>query len=107
MSARLRLPVGRIGAAKGAHGGIVVEVISAWAGVVAVEVGHGIIVMEEGGGREGSLGCLVYLKKNITRPLHPLSPTPSPLPPKTSPGGWGGGGPEGRGPGGGRWGRGG
>lgn len=38
------------------------------------------------------------LKKNNTRPLHPLSPDPSPLPPKTSPGGGGaGGGPRGEG----------
>lgn len=59
MSARSRLPVDRISAAKGAHGGIVVRVRSAWAGVVVAEVGRGITVMEGGGGREGSLGCLV------------------------------------------------
>lgn len=39
-------------------------VISVWAEVVVAEVGRGIIVMEVGGGREGSLECLIYYKKN-------------------------------------------
>lgn len=39
-------------------------VISVWAEVVVAEVGRGIIVMEVGGGREGSLECLIYIKKN-------------------------------------------
>lgn len=59
MSARLHLPADQINVSKGVRGGIVVEVISAWAGVVGDEVGPGIIIMEGGGGREGSLGCLV------------------------------------------------
>lgn len=59
MSARLHLPVDRISVAKGVHEGIVVMVRSALAVVVVVVVGHGIEVMEGGGGREGSLECLI------------------------------------------------
>lgn len=63
----MRLLAGRIGVSKGARGGIVVVVKSAWAEVVEGEVGLGIIVMEVSGGREGSLGCLIYKKKKFTR----------------------------------------
>lgn len=42
-----------------ARGGIVEEVISAWAVGAGGEVGRDIITMEVGGGREGSLDCLV------------------------------------------------
>lgn len=60
----MRLLAGQISVSKGARGGIVVVVISAWAEVVVAEVGRGIIVMEVGGGREGSLECLIYIQKS-------------------------------------------
>lgn len=59
----MRLLAGQISVSKGARGGIVVVVISAWAEVVVAGVGRGIIVMEVGGGREGSLECLIYIQK--------------------------------------------
>lgn len=68
----MRLLAGRIGVSKGARGGIVVMVKSAWAEVVEGEVGLGTIVMEVSGGREGSLGCLIYkikIKFHKTPPL--------------------------------------
>lgn len=59
----MRLLAGRINVSKEARGGIVVVVIFAWVEVVVAEVGRGIIVMEVGGGREGSLECLIYMYK--------------------------------------------
>lgn len=65
----MRLLAGQISVSKGARGGIVVVVISAWAEEVVAEVGRGIIVMEVGGGREGSLECLIYIQKKNQKKL--------------------------------------
>lgn len=46
-------------------------VISAWVEVVVAEVGRGIIVMEVGGGREGSLECLIYIYIYILKIKNP------------------------------------
>lgn len=75
----MRLLAGQISVSKGARGGIVVVVISAWAEVVVAEVGRGIIVMEVGGGREGSLECLIYIqksKKKSKKKNHKTPPSP-------------------------------
>ncbi len=76
----MRLLAGQISVSKGARGGIVVVVISAWAEVVVAEVGRGIIVMEVGGGREGSLECLIYIQKSKNKKSKKKSQDPS-LPP--------------------------
>lgn len=73
----MRLLAGQISVSKGARGGIVVVVISAWAEEVVAEVGRGIIVMEVGGGREGSLECLIYIKKpKKSKKNHKTPPSP-------------------------------